>query len=322
VCALLTTAVALAGPSAAIEDPRRPSAQVTHGPSCGPAVVRVAVTNGTLAHRVGLVFDGTEQHDAADVGPGERVELGSTDIAWGRTVDVTVTVAGLDGTAEEPIALGTYTRPSAEDCASVTPTTTTAAEPAQPDSTRTTPGSAPPPVTAPSTTEPGTTTPTPDTPRSGPPAPTSSSDAGPVDDQPDPRVGQQAGSASAASVAPGGVVTLRATGFTPGEPVIVSMLGVDDPLATVTAGGDGSVEAVVQIPRAAALGTATVRLVGGLSAAAAGLDLQVAARATSVAQRTTSVPVLAAGLSLIGAAAVLGLVAARRSGGSHTTMPR
>src|SRR4051794_30964621 len=57
--ALLLGAVAVAGPAAAIEDPRRPDAEVTHGPSCGPAVIRVAVTNGTEAHTIALVFDGT-----------------------------------------------------------------------------------------------------------------------------------------------------------------------------------------------------------------------------------------------------------------------
>jgi hypothetical protein len=114
------------------------------------------------------------------------------------------------------------------------------------------------------------------------------------------------------------VLTIRATGFTPGEPVTVSMLGVDGPLTTVTAAEDGSVEAVVQIPRGAALGTATVELVGGLSAATAGLDLQVAARTQPVRERTTSIPVFAAGVALIGAGGVLGLVAARRSRADHT----
>jgi hypothetical protein len=129
----------------------------------------------------------------------------------------------------------------------------------------------------------------------------------------------QAGSASAASVSPGGVLTVRATGFTPGEPVTVSMVGVAEPLTTVTAGADGSVEAVVQIPRSAALGTATVHLVGGLSDATAGLDLQVAARTQPVVQRATSVPVLTAGIALIGAAGVLGLMAAWRSRRHHAT---
>src|SRR4051795_13014567 len=64
-CALLTAAVALAAPAAAIEDPRRPVGEVTPGPSCGPAVVRIAVTNGSQAHRVALVFDGTSEQAAA-----------------------------------------------------------------------------------------------------------------------------------------------------------------------------------------------------------------------------------------------------------------
>src|SRR3954447_18147927 len=158
-CALLAGGVALAGPAAAIEDPRRPDAEVTHGPSCGPAVVRVAVTNGTEAHHVALAFDGVQEQDAADVGPGEQVELTSVDVDWGRTVDVTLTISDLDGTAEEPIRFGTYTRPSAEDCEAVSPT-------------------APEPPAAPTTTAPPapaattTTTPSdPSTPPSSPPTP-------------------------------------------------------------------------------------------------------------------------------------------------------
>ena len=108
-------------------------------------------------------------------------------------------------------------------------------------------------------------------------------------------------------------MTVRAAGFDPGEAVTVSLLGAADPLTTVTAGPDGRVEAVVQIPRSAALGAATVQLVGGASEAVAGLELQVAARSVPVVEQTTSTPVLAAGLGLIGAAAVLGLTAARRA---------
>jgi hypothetical protein len=77
----------------------------------------------------------------------------------------------------------------------------------------------------------------------------------------------------------------------------------------------------VQIPRAAALGTATVQLVGGFSSATAGLDLQVAARVRPLAEQTTSVPVLAAGASLIGATGLLGLCAARRPRGSVLPAP-
>src|SRR3954452_8638237 len=123
-CALLAGGVALAGLAAAIEDPRRPDAEVTHGPSCGPAVIRVAVTNGTEPHRVALVFDGTAEQQDAELAAGEQVKLTSGDIDWGRTVDVSLTVTDPDGTVEDPIQFGTYTRPSAEDCAAVTPTTT------------------------------------------------------------------------------------------------------------------------------------------------------------------------------------------------------
>jgi hypothetical protein len=341
VCALLTGAVALAGPAAAIEDPRRPAAEVTHGPSCGPSVIRVAVTNGTEAHRVALVLDGTDEQQAAELGDGEQAELVSEDIDWGRTVDVSVTVTDADGTAEESIEFGTYTRPTAEDCAAVTPTTPASSpEPSTPapstpvpttpvpttaghSTTRapTSPSSAPAPTAtaSPSSRPSSPTTPrptgsapaSPGTPHQAPPPPSSPGSHG---DAPTGEVG----SASAASVSPGGVLTIRATGFTPGEPVTVSMLGVDGPLTTVTAAEDGSVEAVVQIPRGAALGTATVELVGGLSAATAGLDLQVAARTQPVREPTTSIPVFAAGVALIGAGGVLGLVAARRSRADHT----
>jgi hypothetical protein len=354
-CALLSSAVALAGPAAAIEDPRRPTAEVTHGPSCGPSVIRVAVTNGTEVHRVTLVLDRTDEQEAAELGNGEQAELVSEDIDWGRTVDVSVTVTDTDGTAEQPIEFGTYTRPSAEDCAAVTPTTSPSSPepttPAAPPSTGTTttptsPSSEPAPATPATTAATATTATTattsstpsrpssPSTPRPTGSAPASpgtphwtpppSSPAGQADgsgDEPRNEPRDEAGSASAASVSPGGVLTVRATGFTPGEPVTVSMVGIDHPLTTVTAAVDGSVEAVVQIPRSAALGTATVQLVGGQSAASAGLDLQVAARAQPVAERT-SLPVFVAGTALIGAAGVLGLMAARRSRASHTTTPR
>ncbi|HEV7870815.1 MAG TPA: hypothetical protein VGO95_06120 [Modestobacter sp.] len=335
-CVLLAGAVALAGPAAAIEDPRRPTAEVTHGPSCGPGVIRVAVTNGTQPHRVALVFDGAQEEDSAVLANGEQAELVSSDIDWGETVDVAVTVAAADGTAEEPLQFGTYTRPSAEDCAAVTPTTPETSPPAS------TPESSPPtsPETAPTSATPSTTSTTsssttrPSTPStvSGPTSTRPSGSAppatpgtprptapGPAPDGAADASSGQAGSASASSVSPGGVVTVRATGFTPGEPVTVSMLGVAAPLTTVTAGADGSVEAVVQIPRGAALGTATVHLVGGLSDATAGLPLKVAARTRPVVERTTSVPVLAAGIALIGAAGGLSLMAARRPRGHRTT---
>ena len=331
-CAFLTGLVALAGPAAAIEDPRRPTAEVTHGPSCGPSVVRVAVTNGSEPHALALVFDGADEQDSAVLAAGEQVELGSGEIDWGRTVDVTVTVTDADGTAEAAIELGTYTRPSAEDCAALTPTPTPSeTQPTTPrpvPSTPTAPAPVPPTTATPSTPRPSPPT-TPGRPRPSGSAPATPSQTPestttepvPSDDDGDRPTGQ-AGTASAASVSPGGVVTVRATGFTPGEPVTVSLVGVDAPLATVSAEVDGSVEAVVQIPRGATLGQATVQLVGEESAATAGLDLQVAARQQPLPERTTTAPALAAGVTLIGTAGFLGLMAARRPRGDHTSTPR
>jgi hypothetical protein len=344
-CVLLTGAVAVAGPAAAIEDPRRPSAEVTHGPSCGPAVIRVAVTNGTKAHRVALVFDGIDEQDAAGLAAAERAELTSADIDWGQTVDVSVTVTDADGAVEDPIEFGTYTRPSAEDCAALIPpsaaesssgTTTPSTSPSTSTSTASTSATELPPSSTAPSVDPSTSAseeaPAPPVTSSGSGLPDTSTPSGSTPtsgDTPSPaavpaapeETSTQAG-ASAASVSPGGVVTVRATGFDPGEPVTVSIVGVDEPLTTVTAAADGSVEAIVQIPRAASLGAATVELVGGISSATAGIDLQVAARSQPVIEPTTSVPVFAAGVGLIGAAGVLGLMAARRSRADRSTMPR
>lgn len=118
-------------------------------------------------------------------------------------------------------------------------------------------------------------------------------------------------------MSPGGVVTVRASGFEPGEPVDVRMAGGTELLNTVTAAADGSVEAVVQIPRGVALGAATLELVGSESAATAEIGLQVAARAAPVTERTGSPAVLAAGLVLLTAAGSLGLVGVRRSRNGH-----
>jgi hypothetical protein len=256
--ALIAGGTAMAGPAGAIADPRRASAEVTHGPGCGPGVVRVQVTNGTEPHRLALVVAGSGEQDAVDLVAAGQAELASADVGWGRTVSVSVTVTDLDGTAEDPIELGTYTRPSAADCAAVL---------------RTTLGTGP------------------------------------------------AGSPPAAAVSPGGVVTLRAGGFTPGESVTVSMLGFAGPLTTVTAGADGRVEAVVQIPREAALGSATVRLVGGDSAAITGVGLRVAPREAPLPAQTASLPVGAAWMALIGVAAALGLTARPSRVHHHPAVP-
>jgi hypothetical protein len=312
--ALLLAGTALAGPAAALEDPRRPVAEVTHGPSCGPGVVRLQVTNGNQPTRVALVFDGTVGQDAAELDPAEQVELASSDVAWGTTVHVTVTVAGATGAAQLPLDLGTYTRPSKADCDALVPgpepsgasTGITSALPGTTVPAGAIEDPALPPVGI------GGTAPLPD----GTPSP----QVAPVGDQ---------GPAGAADVPlapvahPGGVVTVRGSGFTSGEPVDVTLDGVDEPLATVLAAGDGTIEAVVQIPRGASLGAVTVQLVGRSSSATSGLDLQVAARQQTVSGGAPPVPVIAAGSALLLASAGLGMATARRPWTLHAhAVPR
>ncbi|MCZ2829892.1 hypothetical protein O2W14_13705 [Modestobacter sp. VKM Ac-2986] len=353
VLALGAGGVALATPAAAMEDPRRPTATVTHGPSCGPGVVRTLVTNGTQPHRVALVFDGSAEQDSAVLAAGQQVELVSAPIAWGVTVDVSVAVSAGDGTPEAPVELETYTRPSAEDCAAVAappsstapPATATRPGPATSVESGTTPpttgGPGSPEAAVPAIPVPGTSqpadpaTPAPGTTSGSTPGPTGGTPTGSPDADTPPRTsspGAPSGSAgrssvpaassSAAAVSPGGVVTVRATGFTAGEPVAVTIPGVNEPLTTVAAAADGSVETVVQIPRGAALGSTTVRFTGGDSAATAGLALDVAARDRAVPESTGSPVAVAAGLALVGAAGTLGLLGARRSRGRHADTDR
>src|SRR5919112_2000881 len=52
--ALFPAAVATAGPAAAIDDPTRPDARVTHGPSCRPGGLVVEVQAGTTPYSVRL----------------------------------------------------------------------------------------------------------------------------------------------------------------------------------------------------------------------------------------------------------------------------
>ena len=263
-CALLGGTVALAGPAAAIEDPRRPTAEVTSGPSCGPAASRSPSPTAPRRTTCALVFDGAAEQTPADVAPASRPSY-QRDVDWGRTVDVTVTVTGPDGTVEEPLRLGTYTRPSAEDCAALprrrprhSSGTTTDTPPSPTSATPT--GSVGDPST--SATEPHRRPagrlrrPSPDT-STSPPTRRRSARRPAAEER-----SRDGGRPSAASVSPGGVVTVRAAGFDPGRRS-PSPSGRRGPADHRDRRPDGRVEAVVQIPRAAALGAATVQLVGG-----------------------------------------------------------
>ncbi len=120
------------------------------------------------------------------------------------------------------------------------------------------------------------------------------------------------GSSSTGQVSPGSVLTIRGTGFAPGEAVTVTLAGSTAPLATVTADDQGRVEAVVQIPQDVVLGPAVVRLVGTDSASATEVALQVAARDTPGSSGRTPLPLMAAGLLLLALATALAVRAARR----------
>ena len=348
--ALLVAGVLLAGPAtaaptttpeptagttsspaaAAVVDPARPTARVVHGPNCSDGFVRVEVTAGNAARTVALRYDGAGTGSAVDLAAGERVTLEGTEVAPGTVVAVSVAVGGPDGD-EQPVDLGTYPRPSTEDCEAVTgptgPTGTTApttpptgTDPTTPPTTSSAPTTTPRPTTpAPSTTRP-TTPPTsgpstgPSTgPSSGPtPAPTPGSTTGPAPTATATPDGPVGGSTSTGQVSPGSVLTIRGSGFAPGEQVTVSLDGSTAPLATVTADDQGRVEAVVQIPQDVLLGPAVVRLVGSDSTAATSVALEVAARDTVEHATRTPLPLLAAGLALLGAAVGLATVAARR----------
>jgi hypothetical protein len=351
--ALLLVGVAVAGPGAALEDPRRPAATVSRGPSCGSGDIRVLVVNGTEAHRVALVLAGVTEQDPLVLAPDERAVLHSGHVDWGSTVSVAVSVATADGTGvAEPVELGSYSRPSRADCGEMTgaapskdPVARRSGAPAA-GTTAPRPGSAGTSTTGSSPTgssptgsssagssptgSPAGATPTgaPTADPTGSGTPTGSADpqTTPPGTTAEPGHTPPAGSTEpdrqpAGPVAPGGVVTVHGSGFAPGEPVLVSVPGSVDPLATVTAAPDGSVEAVVQIPRATGLGVLTLQLVGQRSAATAGLDLRVAARVAPVDSGTTSPPALAAGAALLMTGAALGVRAAftprTRTGGRH-----
>jgi len=297
------------------------SARLTYGPNCVDGYVRVEVTAGSEAATVELTYDGAPAGDQASLDPGQTVELEGAEVDWGTSVDIAVAVTTAAG-PQSPIVIGSRVRPSEADCDAVlTP------PPTSPPTTTPTPGTTPPGSSAP-TTAPPSTTPVPTTPpsSSGPsstgpsttprpttPSPSTSAPTTPATPAtPGSPSGPLGGSSSNGQVSPGSVVTIRGTGFTPGEQVTVTLAGAVTPLATVTADDQGAVEAVVQIPQDTDLGAAVVQLVGVQSAQTAGVDLEVAAVEVPAATGGTPWPLLAAGLGLLGVAVALASAAARR----------
>lgn len=122
--ALVLGGIALASPAAAVDDPSRPDARVTHGPSCHPGGVVVEVTAGTVDYAVTFATTRTPAgEDSADVPAGETVVLRTGDVAWGETIDGRLEYRALDGSGEtfvDELEGYTFTRPAEEDCAAIT----------------------------------------------------------------------------------------------------------------------------------------------------------------------------------------------------------
>ena len=289
-------ALATAAPAAAIDDPSRPDARVTHGPSCRPGGLVVEVVAGTSPYSVRLATTRTPSgEDEATLQPGETVVLRTDDVAYGETIDGRLEFAALDGsgvTYVDELLEYSFTRPTREDCDAIaepSPAPPTAGEP-----------SATPTDAAPSTGSAPTTPPSTDgrTPAPGGAAPT----------------GGSGGGAAPRNVAAGDTVTLEASGFLPGELVTFALQGSNDVLATATAGPDGTVSTEVRIPDGTEAGPATVALFGTQSEIVTDVDLQVAGAERPVVRAGAGdlVPLTAAAIALVAAVGGLVSVAGRQ----------
>ncbi len=307
VTGLLALGVVVAGPAAAVDDPARPDARVTHGPSCHPGGVVVEVTAGTVAYAVTLATTRRpEGEDRTEVQPGETAVLRTGEVDWGETIDSRLEYAALDGSDTayvDELDGYVFTRPAQEDCAAIT----APPSPAEVPPADAVPAPAPEPTPAPGATPtpvPAGAAPVPDV-VPGLPAPETA--PGPPADGP--AVGAGAASASTRQVPAGGEVVLTGTGFTPGEEVTVRVAD-GTVLASVPAGPDGTVEITVRVPGGADAGPTRVELTGADSAVTAAVRLRVAAAATPA--DPVPVPLVAAGLALLVSATGLVLAAARR----------
>jgi len=298
----LGAALAAAAPAAAIDDPTRPDARVTHGPSCKPGGLVVEVVAGTLPYTVRLATTRTPAgEDEAQLQPGETVVLRTGDVAWGETIDGRLEYAAADGSGTaytDELEEYSFTRPTREDCAAV-------AQPTNPDP-------APPTSAAPSATDSGTPG---GSAGAGTASPSGTAPSTPVptaEPRPtDPAVPAPAGGAAtppAGAVSPGETVTVAASGFLPGELVTIQLRAGGAVLGTATAGADGTVRAEFRIPAGAAAGRTTVDLVGSDSAVVADVELRIAGAERVVATDDWAdlVPLTAAAVALVGS--VSGLV--------------
>ncbi|HLM07813.1 MAG TPA: hypothetical protein VK402_21770 [Blastococcus sp.] len=300
--------MAIAAPAAAVDDPSRPDARVTHGPSCQPGGLVVEVVAGTAPYAVRLATTRTPSgEDEAVLQPGETVVLRTGDVDWGETIDGRLEYAARDGSGVayiDELEEYSFTRPTLEDCEA-------AVAPSDPEPTPpTTDAPAPSPTTAGDPAPPAGSTST------APAPPTGAEPSGPAGAEPAP----------AREVAAGETVTLQAGGFLPGEWVLIALRGSDDVLASAVAGPDGTVSTEIRLPEGLSAGAATVDLVGDESAVLADVHLLVAGAESAVADSGAGdlVPLTSAAAALVLAVAGLVSVAGRaRTSGRrrHAVLP-
>ena len=296
-------ALATAAPAAAIDDPTRPDARVTHGPSCRPGGLVVEVVAGTAPYSVRLATTRTPSgEDEATLQPGQAVVLQTGDVAYGETIDGQLEFAALDGTGVtfvDELEEYSFTRPTKEDCDAV-------ASPSDPEPV--------PPTTQDPSASPTAGTPAPQTtaPSTTPAPPTGAAPSGPA-----------GAGGLPAEVAAGDTVTLTAGGFLPGERVVIVLHGSDDVLGSAVAGPDGTVQTDVRLPDGLSAGATTVDLVGDESAVLADVDLVVAGAESAVpdAGFGNLVPLTAAAVALVAAVAGLVSVAGRQRAIGHRHLP-
>jgi hypothetical protein len=296
---LFGVAVATAAPAAAIDDPSRPDARVTHGPSCRPGGLVVEVVAGTASYAVRLATTRTPSgEDEAVLAPGETVVLRTEDVDWGETIDGRLEYTAGDGsglTFTDELEEYSFTRPTQEDCEAVAAPTDPEPSPAPSD--QPTPGTA---SGGPATTTPPSATPQP----SGTTVPGPDGDGAP--------------GAGTRDVSAGDTLTVEMAGFRPGELVTIQLHGSDDVLGTATAGSDGTVQAEVRIPARTSSGAATLDLVGNDSAFVAPVQFRVAGSETPMTGDGIGdlVPLTAAAAALVATmAGLVSVVGRQRSAG-------
>jgi hypothetical protein len=310
--ALFAATVAAAAPAAAIDDPTRPDARVTHGPSCRPGGLVIEVQAGDTAYFVRLATTRQPGGEAEkELAPGESVTLRSGDVAWGETIDGRLEYAARDGSGlayVDELEDYSFTRPTQEDCAAVT-------APASPEPSVSAPGSAPAPVPTPApATDGGDAAPAPPVPGRPSGSGTAPTADGGRPSPASPVPGAATSGAAASRVAAGSTVVVQATGYEPGERVTILMHAGGAVLGSVVAGHDGSVRAEVVIPSGTATGATRLDLVGDSSAVVTNLELQVAADQRSAPTRgTVSLwALVAAAVALVGSVGGLVSVAGRQ----------